>query len=202
MAGTKAEKPRCPWVDTGKPDYVAYHDLEWGVPIHDDRSWFEFLTLESAQAGLSWYTILSRRDNYRRAFADFDPEKVSRFDEKKIQRLLQNPGIIRNRLKVKATVSNARLFLAVAEAYGSFDAYMWNFVDGEPVVNRIESLDAYPTTSSQSHEMSNDLRRRGFKFVGPTICYALMQATGLVNDHSLDCYRREEIIAGYTKEGR
>ena len=197
METSQAGKPRCPWVEMSKPDYVAYHDLEWGVPVHDDRRWFEFLILESAQAGLSWYTILKKRENYRSAFAEFDPQKVARFEENDIRQLLQNRGIVRNRLKINATVNNAIQFLGVAEAFGSFDAYMWQFVNGQPIVNRIDSLAAYPTTSPESNEMSRDLRRRGFKFVGPTICYALMQATGLVNDHGLDCYRRQEIIAGY-----
>ena len=188
---------RCPWVDLKKPDYVAYHDLEWGVPVRDDRAMFEFLTLEGAQAGLSWYTILRRRDGYRQAFAGFDPEKVARFDEARITALLQDPGIIRNRLKVEAAVTNARAFLRVQEEFGSFCAYIWRFVDGRPKVNELRTLADYPTTSPEAEALSRDLKRRGFRFVGPTVCYAHMQATGLVNDHSVDCFRRREILAAY-----
>lgn len=188
---------RCPWVDLGKPDYVAYHDEEWGVPVHDDRRMFEFLVLESAQAGLSWYTILRRRDHYRRLFAGFDPARVARFDERQIEELLLDPGIIRNRAKVSAAVNNARCFLAVQEEFGSFDAYIWRFVDGRPVVNELRCLADYPATSPQSDALSRDLKQRGFRFLGATICYAHMQATGLVNDHSLACFRRAQILAGY-----
>ena len=188
---------RCPWVDLKKPDYVDYHDNEWGVPVHDDRLIFEFLTLEGAQAGLSWYTVLRRREGYRLAFAGFDPEKVARFDETKIAALLLDPGIIRNRAKVEAAVTNARLFLRVQEEFGSFDSYIWRFVDGYPKVNEPRSLADYPVTSPEAELLSRDLRQRGFRFVGPTICYAHMQATGLVNDHTLDCFRRREILAAY-----
>ncbi len=188
---------RCPWVDLDKPDYIAYHDDEWGVPLHDDQQLFEFLTLESAQAGLSWYTVLRKRDNYRKAFAQFDPQKVARFTEKKIEQLLQNPGIIRNRLKVNAAVNNARHYLEIQEEFGSFDTYIWRFVDGEPIVNEIRNLDDYPATSPESDALCKDLKQRGFKFVGSTIIYAHMQATGMVNDHALECFRRKEIIAGY-----
>jgi len=188
---------RCPWVELNKPDYVDYHDKEWGVPVHDDRLLFEFLTLESAQAGLSWYTVLRKRENYRSAFDGFDPEKVARYDEEKIQQLLANPGIIRNRLKVRSAVNNARLFLKVQEEFGSFDAYIWRFVDGTPVVNKLRTLSEYPATTPQSDAMSKDLRKRGFKFVGSTICYAHMQATGMVNDHTMDCFRYREIIELY-----
>ena len=188
---------RCPWVDLRKPDYIAYHDEEWGVPVHDDRRIFEFLVLESAQAGLSWYTILRRRDNYRRLFAGFDPARVARFDERKIQELLQDPGIIRNQAKVKAAVNNACRFLEVQNEFGSFDAYIWRFVDGRPVVNEWRELADYPTTSPQSNALSRDLKQRGFQFIGPTICYAHMQATGMVNDHTLDCFRRREILKTY-----
>lgn len=194
---TMSEICRCPWVDLKKPDYVAYHDLEWGVPVRDDRTMFEFLTLEGAQAGLSWCTILRRRDGYRKAFADFDPEKVARFDEARIAALLQDPGIIRNRLKVEAAVTNARAFLRVQEEFGSFCAYIWRFVDGRPQVNELHTLADYPSTSPEAETLSRDLKRRGFRFVGPTICYAHMQATGLVNDHSVDCFRRREILATY-----
>ena len=186
---------RCPWVDLNKPDYVDYHDREWGVPVHEDRTIFEFLTLEGAQAGLSWYTILRRREGYRRAFAGFDPEQVARFDEARIAALLLDPGIIRNRAKVAATVSNARLFLKVQEEFASFDAYIWRFVDGSPKINEPRSLADYPVTSPEAELLSRDLRLRGFRFVGPTICYAHMQATGLVNDHTVDCFRRREILA-------
>ena len=186
---------RCPWLDLGKPDYIAYHDAEWGVPIHDDRTLFEFLTLESAQAGLSWYTVLRKRQNYRKAFAQFDPEKVARFTDAKIEKLLQNPGIIRNRLKVYAAVNNARRFLEVQSEFGSFDAYSWRFVEGTPIVNELHTLDDYPATSPESDAMSKDLKKRGFKFIGSTIIYAHMQACGMVNDHVLDCFRRREILA-------
>jgi len=158
---------------------------------------FEFLVLESAQAGLSWYTILRRRDHYRRLFADFDPGRVARFDERKIEELLRDPGIIRNRAKISAAVGNARCFLAVQEEFGSFDAYIWRFVEGRPVVNELHCLADYPATSPQSIALSRDLGQRGFRFLGPTICYAHMQATGLVNDHSLACFRRPQILAGY-----
>ncbi len=190
---------RCPWVDLSKVDYVEYHDQEWGVPVYDDRLIFEFLTLESAQAGLSWYTILKKREHYRRAFENFEPEKVARFDQAKIEELLLNPGIIRNRLKIEATVNNARKFLEVQDEYGSFSKYIWGFVGGKPKINKIRKLSDYPATSKESDALSKDLKQRGFKFLGSTICYAHMQATGLVNDHSLDCFRRSEIIKQYGK---
>jgi len=189
------EKCRCPWVDLSKADYIEYHDKEWGVAVHDDRLLFEFLTLEGAQAGLSWYTVLRKRQNYRIAFDHFDPEKVAHYDDRKVQELLANPGIIRNRAKVLAAIGNARSFLAVKEAFGSFDAYMWQFVAGKPIVNNnLLILSDYPATSKESDAMSKDLRQRGFKFVGSTICYAHMQATGMVNDHAMDCFRRGEIL--------
>jgi DNA-3-methyladenine glycosylase I len=187
---------RCPWVDLSKPDYVHYHDIEWGVPIHEDRLLFEFLVLESAQAGLSWYTVLRKRENYRAAFDGFDAEKVAQYDDQKVESLLQNPGIIRNRLKVLAAINNAQRFLAVQEEFGSFDAYIWRFVEGQPVINEIQELADYPATSAASDALSKDLRDRGFKFLGSTICYAHMQATGMVNDHTLSCFRRQEIING------
>ncbi len=186
---------RCPWVDLSKPDYVAYHDEEWGVPVHDDRTMFEFLTLEAAQAGLSWYTVLRRRRHYRRLFADFEPEAVARFDEGRIAELLTDPGIIRNRAKVEAAVNNARRFLEVQESFGSFHAYIWRFVDGRPKVNRLKTLADYPATSPEAKALSHDLRGRGFRFVGPAICYAHMQATGLVNDHTVECFRYRELLA-------
>jgi DNA-3-methyladenine glycosylase I len=188
---------RCPWVDLKKPDYVQYHDEEWGVPVHDDRLIFEFLVLESSQAGLSWYTVLRKRENYRQAFDHFDPEKVARYDDRKIQSLLSDAGIIRNRQKILAAVNNAQRFLDIQDQFGSFDRYIWQFVDGKPIVNEIRTLEDYPPTSPESDALSKDLRQRGFKFVGATICYAHMQATGMVNDHALDCFRRQEIIAGY-----
>jgi DNA-3-methyladenine glycosylase I len=195
----QADRRRCPWVDPTKPDYLDYHDTEWGVPVHDDRRLFEFLILEGAQAGLSWYTVLRKREHYRVAFEHFDPEKVARYDERRVEALLKNPGIIRNRRKVLAAINNAQRFLEVREAFGSFAAYMWQFVDGKPIVHEIKTLSDYPATSTESEAMSKDLRRRGFQFVGPTICYAHMQATGMVNDHCLDCFRRQEIIEGIYK---
>lgn len=189
--------PRCPWVDLTKEDYVAYHDLEWGVPLYDDRLLFEFLILEGAQAGLSWYTVLRKREAYRMAFDQFDPNSVARYNQKKIESLMANAGIIRNRQKILAAINNAQRFLDVQEEFGSFSDYMWRFVDGKPIVNHIRAMSDYPTTSPQSDAFSRDLRKRGFSFVGSTICYAHMQATGMVNDHSLDCFRRTQIIEGY-----
>jgi DNA-3-methyladenine glycosylase I len=189
---------RCPWVDLTKPDYIAYHDREWGVPVHDDRLLFEFLTLESAQAGLSWYTVLRKRENYRLAFDGFHPEKVVRYDERKVAALLQNAGLIRNRAKIEAAIHNAGRFLAVQEEFGSFDAYLWRFVDGRPILNERYILADYPATSAESDALSRDLRSRGFKFVGSTICYAHMQAVGMVNDHTIDCFRRPQIIDHYS----
>ena len=193
MKGSKNPN-RCPWVDLTKPDYVEYHDKEWGVPVHDDRTIFEFLTLEAAQAGLSWYTVLRKRQSYRQAFDDFDPEKVARYGKKQIKALLNNPGIIRNRLKINAAVINAGKFLQVQAEFGSFDKYIWCFVDGKPIVNRFKSLKDYPAISRESDALSKDLKQRGFKFVGSTIIYAHMQATGMVNDHGINCFRRTEII--------
>lgn len=197
MTGADAAPIRCPWVDLGKPDYVEYHDREWGVPAHDDRTHFEFLVLEGAQAGLSWYTILRRREGYRRAFADFDPAAVARFGAGDVERLVANPEIIRNRAKIAAAVGNAGAFLAIAEEFGSFDAYVWRFVGGAPIVHELRTAADYPATSKESDLLSADLRRRGMKFVGSTILYAHLQATGLVNDHTLDCFRRAEILATY-----
>jgi DNA-3-methyladenine glycosylase I len=181
-------KTRCAWVKDD-PLYTAYHDTEWGVPVHDDRVLFEFILLEGAQAGLSWETILKKRENYRRAFSGFDPRKVAAFSEGKIEALLQDPGIVRNRLKVRAAVGNARCFLAVQREFGSFDAYVWGFVGGKPLVNRRRGVEEIPATTPESDALSKDLAKRGFKFVGSTICYAHMQATGMVNDHSVDCFR-------------
>ncbi|MRR59043.1 MAG: DNA-3-methyladenine glycosylase I [Deltaproteobacteria bacterium] len=191
------DSPRCPWVDPGKPDYVAYHDSEWGVPVHEDRVMFEFLTLEAAQAGLSWYTILRRREGYRRAFAGFDPEKVAAFDEAKQALLRTDSSIIRNRAKIASAINNARAFLRIQEEFGSFSDYIWRFVDGRPKVNVLQRLADYPTTSPEAECLSRDLKQRGFSFMGPTVVYAHMQATGLVNDHSVGCFRRREIIDSY-----
>ena len=185
---------RCPWLDLDKPDYVAYHDREWGVPVHDDRKHFEFLTLESAQAGLSWYTVLRKRANYRKAFAKFDPAKVARFSATKVEQMLQDSGLIRNRRKIGAAVENARHFLAVQDEFGSFSAYIWGFVGGEPIVNEFRTLADLPATSRESDALSKDLKSRGFKFIGSTVIYAHMQATGMVNDHVLDCFRRGQIL--------
>ena len=187
-------RQRCPWLDLDKPDYVAYHDREWGVPVHDDRKHFEFLTLESAQAGLSWYTVLRKRANYRQAFAEFDPAKVARFNAAKIEQMLQDPGLIRNRRKIGAAVENARHFLSVQDEFGSFSAYIWRFVNGKPIVNEFRTLADLPSTSRESDALSKDLKSRGFKFIGSIVIYAHMQATGMVNDHVLDCFRRRQIL--------
>jgi len=180
--------PRCGWV-ASDPLYRTYHDREWGVPVHDDRLLFEFLTLEGAQAGLSWITILKKRDAYRTAFAGFDPNVVAGFDGAKIAELLANPGIVRNRLKVESAVTNARSFLKIQEEFGSFDAYQWRFVGGRPIRNAWKSIKEIPARTPVSDAMSLDLKRRGFRFVGSTICYAHMQAVGMVNDHTVDCFR-------------
>ncbi len=184
---------RCGWAEGPFPDYVRYHDEEWGVPVHDDRMQFEFLVLESAQAGLSWATILKRREGYRTAFADFDPERVSRFRKPRVERLLANPAIIRHRGKVEAAVNNARRFLEVQREFGSFSDYIWGFVGGAPLVNRWRRDDEVPAASEQSVALARDLRARGFRFVGSTILYAHMQATGLVNDHLVSCFRHREV---------
>jgi len=183
---------RCKWSEGVSLEYVEYHDREWGVPVYDDRKQFEFLILEGAQAGLSWSTILNKREGYRKAFADFDPEKVARFTEKRVEKLLQNPGIVRNRLKVRSAVSNASAFLAVQEEFGSFSDYIWDFVGGKPIQNRFLRDADVPATSPQSDTLSKDLKKRGFKFVGSTIVYAHMQATGMVNDHVSSCFRYKE----------
>ena len=180
---------RCRWAEGVSLDYIRYHDEEWGVPVHDDRTQCEFLILEGAQAGLSWSTILNKRDGYRKAFADFDPEKVARFTKKRVEKLLQDPSIVRNRLKVESSVTNAKAFLAVQEEYGSFCDYIWGFVDGSPIQNRFRKDSDIPATSPESDALSKDLKKRGFKFVGSTIIYAHMQATGLVNDHVTGCFR-------------
>jgi DNA-3-methyladenine glycosylase I len=182
---------RCAWART--PLSIAYHDLEWGVPVHDDRTLFEFLTLEGAQAGLSWETILKKRVGYREAFLGFDPARVARFTPARIERALQNPGIVRNRLKVESAVRNAKAFLAVQREFGTFDAYLWRFVAGKPRVNRWKTLREVPARTEESDRLSRDLKGRGFKFVGSTICYAFMQAIGMVDDHTLDCFRHERV---------
>jgi DNA-3-methyladenine glycosylase I len=184
---------RCQWCAGGNDLYVEYHDREWGVPLHDDRALFEFLVLEGAQAGLSWSTILNKREGYRQAFAGFDPQQVARFGDKRIEKLLQDPGIVRNRLKVASAVSNARAFLAIQQAFGSFDAYIWRFVDGKPLQNAWKSMKQVPASTPLSDAISKDLKQRGFKFVGTTIVYAHMQATGMVNDHTTDCFRWHEL---------
>ncbi len=181
-------KQRCPWA-TSDPLYILYHDQEWGVPVHDDRKLFEMLILEGAQAGLSWITILKKRENYLKAFDNFDAKKVARYDSKKVRQLLSNEGIIRNRLKIEAAIQNAQAFLAIQKEFGSFDQYNWQFVGGRQKVNRRESLQEVPAKTSESDAMSKDLKLRGFKFVGSTICYAFMQATGMVNDHVQGCFR-------------
>lgn len=191
------EHSRCPWVDLTKPDYVKYHDLEWGVPMHEDRFLFEFLVLESAQAGLSWYTVLRKREHYRSVFDNFNPEKIASYNDHKIELLLNDPGIIRNRQKILAAINNAQRFLEIQEEFGSFDAYIWRFVNGKPIINQIYDLNDYPSNSPESTALSNDLRKRGFMFLGSTICYAHMQATGMINDHSCNCFRKQEIIHKY-----
>lgn len=181
-------KTRCTWCGED-PISIDYHDREWGVPVHDDRTLFEFLTLEGMQAGLSWMTILRKRGNYRDAFDNFDPKKIARYDRKKVKQLLSNAGIVRNRLKIGAAIRNAKAFIGVQEEFGSFDKYIWQFVGGKPRVNRFISLKEIPSSTPESDAMSKDLRKRGFRFVGPTICYAFMQAVGIVNDHATDCFR-------------
>jgi DNA-3-methyladenine glycosylase I len=183
--------PRCPWA-TAEPN-ITYHDKEWGVPVHDDRLLFEFLILEGAQAGLSWTTILKKRGNYLKAFDGFRPEKIARYGARDMKRLLGDAGIVRNRLKIAAAIENARMFLAVRKEFGTFDAYLWSFVAGKPIQNRWRRMGDVPSRTAESDAMSRDLQRRGFKFVGSTICYALMQATGMVNDHLVPCPRHAEL---------
>ncbi len=186
---TANERPRCPWC-TNDPLYIDYHDNEWGKPVHDDRKLFEMLILEGAQAGLSWMTILRKRENYRKAFDNFDPQKIARYDRKKVRTLLKDARIVRNRLKVEAAIVNAKAFLAVQQECGSFDRYIWQFVGGKPKRNAWRTLKAVPARTAESDAMSKDLKKRGFKFVGSTICYAFMQAVGMVNDHTVDCWWR------------
>lgn len=181
-------KHRCQWAGND-PLYQKYHDEEWGVPVHDDRKLFEMLILEGAQAGLSWITILRKRENYRKAFSNFDAKKIAKYDSKKVEQLLLNDGIIRNRLKIASTINNAKLFLELQKEFGSFDKYIWQFVNGKPIKNNWKSLKEIPPKTNESDTMSKDLKKRGFKFVGSTICYAFMQAVGMVNDHTVDCFR-------------
>ena len=195
------QRPRCPWVELDKPDYVAYHDTEWGVPVHADRVMFEYLTLEGAQAGLSWYTVLRKREGYRAAFADFDIETVARFPARKIETLMANAGLVRNRQKLEATLGNARACLELQAEFGSVCQYLWSFVDHAPQVNAPRSRADFRATSPASDYMSRELKRRGFKFVGSTIMYAFMQATGLVNDHTYDCFRQAQLVKKAGKTG-
>ncbi|MGO3784978.1 MAG: DNA-3-methyladenine glycosylase I [Pseudoalteromonas prydzensis] len=188
---------RCPWLDTSKDDYVAYHDDEWGIPVYDDQTLFEFITLESAQAGLSWYTILKKRAGYRRAFLNFDVIKVAQMSEQDVERLMLDEGIVRNRLKIAATINNAKRFIEIQQEFGSFSNYQWQFVGGKPIVNELDKLSDYPAITEASTAFAKDLKKRGFKFLGPTTVYAHMQACGMVNDHSNDCFRKQEIIEKY-----
>jgi DNA-3-methyladenine glycosylase I len=193
---------RCGWVNPNDPLMLEYHDCEWGVPVHDDRKHFEFLVLEAAQAGLSWSIVLKKREGYRRAFSEFDPGKVARYTAKRIQKLVSNPAIVRNRIKIEAAVRNARSFLKVQQEFGSFDAYCWRFVDGQPKWNRWKTMREVPATSPESDAFSMDLRKRGFRFVGSTIIYAHMQAAGMVNDHLVNCFRYREICNGFASRNR
>ena len=190
---------RCPWPGEDAL-FLKYHDEEWGVPAHDDRKHFEFLVLESAQAGLSWLTILRRRDNYRAAYSNFRPEVVAKYKTARINELLNNPGIIRNRKKIEASINNAARFLEIQEEYGSFDSYIWRFIDGNPVINRWETLSLIPAKTALSEKISADLKSKGFKFIGPTIIYSHLQAVGLVNDHIMSCFRYNEIIESYNSK--
>jgi len=193
MARNQPSITRCAWAEKGDADYIRYHDEEWGVPVYDDRKHFEFLILEGAQAGLSWATVLRKRENYRRHFADWDPVKVARYTPARVEKILLDPGIIRNRLKVESTVNNAKRFLEVVQAFGSFDNYIWHFVNGKPIVNAWKTLKEIPTTTDLSDTVSKDLKKRGFKFVGSTVIYAHLQATGIVNDHTIDCFRYKPV---------
>ena len=187
-------RKRCGWAGESNPLMLEYHDREWGVPVREDAKHFEFLVLEGAQAGLSWSIVLNKREGYRRAFSEFDPNKVARYTEKRVQKLLLDSGIIRNRQKIEATVRNARAFLSIQEEFGSFDTYAWRFVNGKPLVNRWKAMKQIPATSAESDAFSKDLKKRGFSFVGSTVIYAHMQAIGMVNDHLVDCFRYREIV--------
>lgn len=184
---------RCEWASPNNPIYMEYHDKEWGVPVHDDRTLFEFLSLEGAQAGLSWITILKRREEYRKAFDNFEIKKVASYNQSKVDELLQNPGIIRNKLKVNSAITNAQNVLKIQDEFGSFDHFLWNYVDGKVIQNKRESLKDFPASTDLSKKISKDLKKRGFSFVGPTIIYAFMQATGMVNDHVISCFRYKEL---------
>ncbi len=186
-------KTRCSWVPLDKPLYVRYHDEEWGLPVHEDRKLFELLLLESTQAGLSWYLILRKRENFRSAFSQFNPQKIAFYTNDKIEELLHNRGIIRNRRKIEATITNAKAFLRIQEEFGSFDAFIWNFVNGKPVINHWKNIKQIPSKTTRSMTISNELRNRGFKFMGATTTYAYMQATGIVNDHLIHCFRHQEV---------
>ena len=190
MGDTKA---RCQWVKMSNPLYVKYHDEEWGVPLHNEQSLFEFLVLESAQAGLSWETVLNKRANYRAAFDGFDYKKIALYGEDKIAKLLENKGIIRNKLKIRATINNAQRFMEIQKEFGSFEKYIWSFVGGKPIINQWKTIQEVPATNEISDKLSKDLKKRGFKFVGSTVCYAHIQATGMVNDHTTDCFRYKEV---------
>jgi DNA-3-methyladenine glycosylase I len=196
LTGGRWQPARCTWVGQ-EPLYQTYHDEEWGVPVHDDRLLFEFLVLEGAQAGLSWLTILRKREGYREAFAGFHPEVVASFGPADVERLVADPGIVRNRLKIQSAIDNARAFLRVQEEFGSFDAYVWGFVDGDTIQNEWRTMSDIPAKTSEAERISADLKKRGFRFVGPTICYAHMQATGMVNDHTVDCFRYPELRPGW-----
>jgi DNA-3-methyladenine glycosylase I len=192
-----SEPKRCGWAPLGDPLYLAYHDEEWGVPVHDDAMLFEMLVLEGAQSGLSWSTILRKREGYRAAFFGFDPARVARFTAARVERLMQDPSIVRNRLKIESAVANAKAVLRAEREHGSLDAYLWSFVGGAPIVNRPRALGDIPADTKESRAMSKDMKRRGFRFVGPTVCYAFMQAVGMVNDHVTTCFRFDEIVASY-----
>jgi len=194
---TEQIKCRCLWLDTTKPDYVIYHDEEWGVPLYDDTKLFEFITLESAQAGLSWYTILKKRDGYKKAFANFDVQKVAKFTPDDIEKLMLNEGIVRHRLKIAATVNNAKCFIKIQQEFGSFSNYQWQFVGNKPIISNLNNAEDTPAITEASTAFAKDLKKRGFKFLGPTTVYAHMQACGMVNDHSNNCFRKEEIIKTY-----
>lgn len=185
-------KKRCKWATNVEDIYIKYHDEEWGIPVHDDSHWFELLTLDGAQAGLSWITVLKKRENYRKSFDGFDPEKIAEYGDMKLQELLNNEGLIRNKLKIRSVVTNAQAFLRIQDEFGSFDNYIWRFTGGKTIINNWKKFEDVPASTIESEKMSKDLKKRGFKFVGPTICYAVMQASGMVNDHTIDCFRYEE----------
>jgi DNA-3-methyladenine glycosylase I len=196
---SEQNKCRCAWLDATKPDYVKYHDEEWGVPLYDDTKLFEFITLESAQAGLSWYTILKKRAGYKKAFANFNVQKVANFTPDDIERLMQDENIVRNRLKIAATVNNAQRFIEIQKEFGSFSNYQWGFVGNKPIISDLNSVEDTPAITEESKAFAKDLKKRGFKFLGPTTVYAHMQACGMVNDHSNDCFRKEEIIKAFSE---